>query len=570
MNHFNIHSEKAYSGSIFRLEDKAEKPDLNWKKDRLFTQALQESCLSANLTSLVDEEIVITGSVLGDGKGDWAHMNSMAKAIVRLFPEQKIAILPLVSSVHKGKMKGLKEKNIETELTFSDNPLLKKIKDGLSISKLTSRYDPSKIPQGIFDEMKNSLSISKIPSRVQETRFLPETLERIREASLIIKMSTDLTDKGYIDLTNDPAIKQKECFFPEYGSRRFSSRFFKTMGLDGTEQGIFTKRPPKIRKELTQLSDKALLNLLFNTENPEDQDIKEYFLKHSFNLAYVHGYERFRLVKTLIFLLNMDGFNNNKNVDICIPLQNLNKIHFTKSDYELFEITNIGKITLINKDKKNNFIIKNVMQIGAGEREIRLINAFPLSKKDMKILMCFEQPEEVESPLKELVGCTGDSSCSEVLSYSKAPFYERRSHKYHFYQDLIYLVEQTVGINSPYYKYLEEIINIGLPDEETSTSRGNSKIKETCCKIVASRLYEYMTTPGFMDDVRKVSDKIRTDHSANRNLLKIIIKKLLVLYKSEEASKLYAEYANHKIDLAGVKKRFEASLLSQQAKNQEG
>lgn len=562
-------STDRYSGSsVFYAKDRNEDRKQEWENDALFTEALQEVCLDGNFTSLVDAEITITGTVLGDGKGDLAHINSMAQTLIKLFPEQKIAILPLVHPIHKGKIKGINKNNVSTEFTYL-HPALKKIKDGVIYNLKTD--------QGL-KQLKDSLKISTFPKE-RVSSYNPQILERLRKSALVIKMSTDVQDTGYRALTKNNQIV--ECFFREYGVSEF--RQSNTMGLAENQTGIFIKKAPKKRKDISELDDKALLNLLFQNKNPDKEVVKNYFSKSSLNLAYMHDYEKFRFIKTLIFLLNMDGFNNNKNVDICIPLDNLNKIKFTRSDHELFESTGVGKIVLIEKDKNNNFIVKNEIQTGSGEREIRLINCFPLSKSDMKILMCFEQPAEATSSLKEIIGCTGDSSCAEVLSYSKVPFYEYRSHKYNFYQELIYLTNKTVGKESPYYKYLITMLKIGIAEENfssldslsenvgkflsnfsfTSENSDSTKPKKrTNTKIIASKLYQHITSPGFIEDAVKVADQIRANHSANTNLVKIILTRLIRVYKSNVVSKLYEEYIEKKINLEEIKKRFSASTIS--------
>ena len=174
----------------------------------------------------------------------------------------------------------------------------------------------------------------------------------------------------------------------------------------------------------------------------------------------------------------------------------------------------------------------------------------------MKTLMCFEKPEGITN---EIVGCTGDSSFVEALSYSKIPFYELRSHKYPFYASFMSLVEETVGKESPYFQYLKEIADIGIPDETSSIDEWFepiSKRKRTNCKIIASRLYGHLTDPNFMSDVKKVAELIRSEHAAQVKLMNVVIIKLLELYKSNFISNLYNEYLEHKISIPEVKQKF--------------
>ena len=259
MNKLESHTPK----SIFHYKDTTNNADQSWKKDPTFTAALQEICLSGQVDTLIDREIVITGHVLGDGLGDKAHMDSMAKTLLKLFPEQKIAILPLVARCHKGNIQPVSSKNVETVFTFSKS-FLSKIKESFSLEK------------NVLESINDSLSISKIPSRPKKTQLPIEILERIKNAALIIKMSADITDKGYTDLIKEDQIKRKECFFPEYGSQRFSCRHYMTMGLERMEYGIFIKKIPK-NKSITQLKEKKLLQFLFSKDDPNEEDVNNYF-----------------------------------------------------------------------------------------------------------------------------------------------------------------------------------------------------------------------------------------------------------------------------------------------------
>jgi hypothetical protein len=52
-----------------------------------------------------DEGIVLSSYILGDGHGDWAHLEKEAKELSKKFPERQITVIAIAAERHRGKLK---------------------------------------------------------------------------------------------------------------------------------------------------------------------------------------------------------------------------------------------------------------------------------------------------------------------------------------------------------------------------------------------------------------------------------------------------------------------------------
>jgi hypothetical protein len=148
---------------------------------------------------------------------------------------------------------------------------------------------------------------------------------------------------------------------------------------------------------------------------------------------------------TLLYTLAALSKNSPKpTLDILIPEVDMNIL-----DIEGLKKQGIGKIILIKWI--NHQRIEQEIPLSEEGKVMRLITPFPLTQEDFYTLLFNSQ---------QPIGCTGDNSISEVLSFDLTPFYEIIGVKQPFWDSMIRLAGE-VGAPSHYLqKYFRELYTI--------------------------------------------------------------------------------------------------------------
>lgn len=399
-----------------------------------------------------NEEIVVTGYVMSDGKGDWFNMLNTCKYLQKKFPERTIRLIAISGEQHRGQLTAPKVKALDLHY-FKDAEI----------------SAPTILPQ----EIANG----------------PELVEKVRGAAAVVfgpvnihglysQLGTELDRTGialfeYDATTNTDRLSGTKAF----------------MGLDKAFSiGIFT-RAMKNSYTWKDIHNERLQNLLFGAINPPDEAIHSYLQTHSIFLCYM-GFMR-----ALTFFLDAASFAHahdpEKSVDICFPCKSsIEELKQFLPRKELQEL-GFGSITMIYYEDGTQKEVKR--HLGDGKKALRIFDVGGLAPKDFRILMKLSSP---------LVGCTGDNSLAQALSYGKIPFYEVVGHKVPLRHNLLSIIEEKFGLHSSLYTYLVSGANI----------------KERAAKVSA---------PTLPSEAEQLGDWIRNHFSANSAIQGLVNQRLL-------------------------------------------
>lgn len=341
-----------------------------------------------------ENEILVVGHVMRDGKGDWFAMKNLYKRICKAFPDRHVQVLATSASNHQDKLdlKGLKNYEIV--------------------------YEP-------------------------ET-FNKEYVEKKIDASAMIFSGP--IGNLYTHQSASQNYHTKSCALHEYDVKtNFDTCAYKEMsGLGEKSLGIFVSSNKKEYK-WSDIENTTLKGYLFNSEILSEEEISTYQTERDFYLCYVTSEQ-----SAVEFIFNTAFFseskNPNKSVDICYPskkqtddLKSLAKRGYFNT------LTDLGYSGIKWVSWENNQIQEEWYPFGQDEGKIlRIIDPGVLAARDFKVLTF----------LSKLTGCTGDNSIAQVLSFGNVPLYDVVKHKQGFYDALLNIVEKHFGYDTPLYKYL--------------------------------------------------------------------------------------------------------------------
>lgn len=322
-----------------------------------------------------NEEIVITGQVLADGRGDWAAIRKIHKTLQKKFSGRTVRII--ASSAERWEEPGL-----------------------LDISKI-----------GALDLVFYGNS-SKCGAIVPPSAFLADLkiIEKVQKAGVVISAGVDISTvfTSIFEETHMRCIKIKEHDFSTACGTPFGNTRLQT-GIAPKEDrvGIFIAKDKNYTWD--QITNINLKTLLFSSENPSQETIDLYQSSRSCFFGYLEN-----SASCLHFIHDAVAFANahskDHSIDICLPGHHL--LGYVNGEY--FKGLNLGTVSFIWFNGTESQ--KCVMHLGEG-KHLRIINPGSLSSKDFKILMSISAP---------IVGCRGDNSLALALSFGKIPCYENR------------------------------------------------------------------------------------------------------------------------------------------------
>lgn len=394
---------------------------------------------------------------------------------------------------------------------------------------IKSKFPDTKISMLVFymDEKLPQAIRKPIDPQIETIFFkwnqdLTDIYPMLQKADQIIDISQDSpSDKGIRDIIKQKGDKYK--FIGEYGHWRA-----KAMGLKNDQLGIIIKDKPST-SSLLDLKNEALKKLLFGTSAPSKEDLENYFNTHETFVGYLKMgsyYQMGLIYTTAAFLKSSDK----QTVDLMIP-----PVKMEYLDTQFLKEQGIGKIKVITLEEGK--LIEKETVLAEKGKELRLINPFPLEQQDFHTLVAYTNP---------LVGCTGDHSWSEVISFDRLPFYEVRRMKIEFQKRIIKLAG-FVG-NDPHYlkQYLQELLNMYDPHQEkvisiiglgdlTIESKSNEankraldyfKNKQPQIAASALRIANLLQQPELVDEYQEFNELLRTQYSFNSTLHTIVARQL--------------------------------------------
>lgn len=399
------------------------------------------------------EEIVVTGYVMSDGKGDWFNMLNTCKHLQKKFPERTIRLIAISGEHHRGQLSAPKVKALD--LIYS--------KDSAISAPIIS---PKDIPQGA------------------------ELVEKVRNAAAVIIGPVNMQDL-YSQLRDE--LNRTGIALHEYDANTNSDDLCGTKALMGLEKsfsiGIFTQAM-KNQYSWNDIQNERLKGLLFGSSTPTEQAIDSYLQTHTTFLCYMG------LMKALTFFQDAVSFANAQNpdqsVDICFPCKGSMEMLEQYLPLMQFEHMGFGSITMIYYEGTTQK--ETPFPLGDGKKILRIIDVGGLSPRDFRIVMKLSAP---------LVGCTGDNSLAQALSYGKIPFYEVAGHKSQLRHNLLSIVEEKLGDQSALYHYL----------------KGNIEFKNRA---------PLLSNPELSAQAEQLGEWIRDHFSANSTIQGMINQRILI------------------------------------------
>lgn len=409
--------------SIERLEDSLSKENIEdlqylekrwkFKLDRLFTEATQS--LFRNAPVSTDQEIVLCGNICKDGLGDFYHLVNAARILKEAFPSQKISLV-------------------------------------MDFKEYKSRQSKIQLPQEfeciVYDSEKDS----------PNSDLVAKGREKLAKAHLIV----NLPDKYPLELISEAKKKNPECKKPirfmEYGygddsySRNWGDKATVAMGVNPSEVGIVIK--PQLSEGLLNLENGALIKLLMGKEAPSIADERSYIDATSRCFCYARKEGVVQFIRIACAAYAEDA----KPLDIVCPFDDSYYLYLKNIPNENPEI---AKIQFYKKTPEGKIeLIKESAREGAG-KTVRIIDPFPLTEHDFQIF----------ASKADFMGCTGDISFTEAVSYGKTFFYNAPEHKADFIESLADFAEERFGEDSLLavcFKIMSELDFMDLNGDEIS------------------------------------------------------------------------------------------------------
>ena len=411
---------RSFSDSIPAEEKSSIEPaHLKW----IFINTLMHLYRSLpSLNFLKNKQISICTQVEEDGLGDYYHALTDIEIIKSCYPESLITCLFDFAKYEEHK---------ETLFHPKDSELI------------------------FFNSKDPTISLEKLQTIVQ----------RINNSSLIIDAPVGEFELFNPNFSRNNLLKYKEILskcvvssdkilaFREYdGTSRFDDPDRWVLGTSPFRMGIFFKSPPK-GTTLADLSEVPLKSFLFQTPEPTPELIAKYEKNHQLYYGYIkidHPDDLFSIAHLL--MVAAANAKSKETIDLILPMNDL-QIESKPYLLELFKYLGVRTISLFKKEKEE-MVLKKELRIAEKGTTLRIINSFPMKNEDCKILAFLS---------KNPVGCTGDISLTEIISFLKIYVYQAADHKGSIQPSLLkVLVEElTEGKETALVKYLECLSKIG-------------------------------------------------------------------------------------------------------------
>lgn len=355
------------------------------------------------------------------GLGDFKVMVFIARRIKELFPQVQLLIAAEVVCLNReNRLPQLEARDLDVKYWGVDSH------ENINFTNQT-RYNY--VHFNLFLEEPNNISpesiIQNVMDFVDEKTFVVNLPHMDYECSIIEK----LRKRDDFDLQRQ-YMQIIETQIPP----KTLAHLTQTLGFQADDLGVFLT-PPLQDTSISTLQDPALASFL-----TEKADCHLYY-------GYIHE----SILDFLSFFLYRAA---QEKIDSVLVLPEINFFDKPYVKQCLASVPNIAKLQMYRRNDEG-FFIEDGAPISNSTQgiTIHLIHPFPLQNQDVQILIAHSQ-----SP----VGCTGDMSLYEVLSYGKLPLYERPHHKPDVMHDLACILQSTLpkdGMAAQYFNICTDIKN---------------------------------------------------------------------------------------------------------------
>lgn len=463
---------------------------INLRKARAVDRLLWNLFARCVPVPIKDKKIVLTGAIFGDGKGDWFLMLMIYKHLQKMFSDWTIRLIVVSSTIHKDQLHAPQVKALDL------------------------------VYKGLGYESPVEVSVDAFPA---EAHILP----KIKDAAAII--TGPISMWGIYDSLKSE-ITQKSIALSEYDFGSASdpiSHKKEIMGLGKNSIGIFTNSTKKYTWH--DLSNERLKQILFHDKAPSQTEIEGYLSEHVLFLCYVDILDALRFFSDALSYVKVRS--ETQSIDIYYPCKHdlvAQEPLISQWGLKSYGVGTIKIISYIGDQQ-----VEKQIKLSECGREMRIIDVGQLSARDFKILTQISAP---------LVGCTGDCSLAQALSYGKIPFYDLRYHKQILMKNLLTIVEEKFGADSVIHGY----IYAAAYKQETEA---------------------FLAKPELPEQAKELGQTIREHYSVN-SLLGGMVNELL-WYRSDPAyaqqiDRLRQEYRDSKITLEELEAQLTQELQQRQ------
>jgi hypothetical protein len=342
------------------------------------------------------EKIVITGTVLSDGMGDYFHMRAIANELHKHYPNRDVKMLIVGHMPHKDKLPLAKKEGVLTHII----------------------YPSSTFPHVLLAEFKK---IGLDPHKI------------VKDASLIIHGPVGI--EGLYKEVEQEMGEKGIAIFEYDNSEGGYYRYCKThlpMGLSTENLGIITK--PIKNYTWDMIINPCLQEVLFGDDKDLDPNNKNIYL------SYLPKEKN-----TCQFIDQCIAFagNDEKNIDIITPRKEQISLEILNNNIDTTSWIGVATIRILSYDAEGKKS-EEVQKLSDSGKEVRIVNTGHVPPKDFKILTSLSNP---------LMACTGDKSVDRALSEGKIPYYDAPSHKALFRGSIMSEMKRILSVKSPLYQY---------------------------------------------------------------------------------------------------------------------
>lgn len=453
--------------------------------------SLRSACLERFLYPLYHDllppkitQITLLNYVIGDGWGDFIAAKEAIQILKNQFPHliiHWIALAPKHLSLPKKPTED--EKNVPT----------------ISIEYDEKKCPLSKIPENAFEMLRSSDLILSLPTLYPQMNELLHFLQTIS----IKKPFPEVLSIGQYGFLESPSFNP--------GSARFS------MGLHFLEHGIFISSPV-LSPNFNQVHNKQLLDSLFGTSSPTDQEIESYQTSHRFYLAYLLTEKGGAIY--LHALLQSESSFDEKNIDICTPdigwLVRHIESQKKKGEFFLEKTFGLKKIEIHYQEQIHT------QRLAEKGKTIRILCPGSLEDHDFRILLALSQ---------DFVAVRGDQSISQAISANKIFFYDGAEHSRFFIKDLAALAENRISRYKGallLFRLMKEAFLQSYMKESDAKWVDELYFQESInwqeiAKAMGSALQDKTTKPGFTE----FNEVVRQEYAFNSRLCQMVQRALV-------------------------------------------
>jgi hypothetical protein len=412
-------------------------------RNKIFHIALQSFFQTAKQD--IAGKIILAGAVMSDGMGDYYSILKAAKLTKKQYPNASVKIIAEVDPVHKNKINSSK---IECLIYYSNGisgkmplELGKELAEASQILHLSRPIDAKSYPIGLDDEITAILNKTKV-------------------------------------------IWELVCFNDIFSISNVG------MGIGPLRAGIFITKMPK-EKDLAQLQSAKLRQTLTGNVSATTEDWDAYQLENEIAFAYfsakIGWREQYRriYINSIVYLEK----EKSKKLDLIMAAPDLDRL----IDRNFLNDCGIRKIVHIKQGE-----VTSESELGEEGKELRLIDPFPLSHHDFKIILLNSHP---------LTGCTGDQSLCEALSFQKIPFYDVASNIKRGLPSYLSSVDDTDSILGEYYQLVHRLSHVGFSHPSYLQSEMHKPEApanwEKACKELAIKISTLIKNPNLQNQLNE-------------------------------------------------------------------